>query len=86
VPLLLRQDGRAAWLRRNALPFPLQLRRHADRQPVRRLTGDALPHCQFSVEQAYEGDGESYDCVNRRFFDCSDAGSEGIKAFDLRDV
>ena len=36
-----------------------------------KMTGDALPHCQFSVEQAYEGEGESYDCVNRRFFDCA---------------
>jgi hypothetical protein len=51
-----------------------------------KMTGDALPHCQFAVEQAYEGTGESYDCVNRRFFDCADGGAEGIKAFDLRDV
>ncbi len=51
-----------------------------------KMTGAALPHCQFSVERAYEGSGESYDCVNRRFFDCSDEGSEGLRAFDLRDV
>ena len=51
-----------------------------------KMTGEPLPHCQFSVEQAYEGDGESYDCVNRRFFDCSDSSPEAIKAFDLRDV
>ena len=49
-------------------------------------TGDPLPHCQFSVERAYEGAGEPYSCVNRRFFDCSDEGSEGLRAFDLRDV
>jgi hypothetical protein len=51
-----------------------------------KMTGEPLPQCQFSVEQAYEGDGESYDCVNRRFFDCSDQGPEGLRAFDLRDV
>jgi hypothetical protein len=51
-----------------------------------KMTGTALPHCQFAVERAYEGSGESYDCVNRRFFDCSDDGSEGLRAFDLRDV
>lgn len=50
-----------------------------------KMTGEALPHCQFSVERAYEGSGASYDCVNRRFFDCVDNGPEAIKAFDLRD-
>lgn len=51
-----------------------------------KMTGEPLPHCQFSVERAYEGDGESYGCVNKRFFDCSDQGPEGLRAFDLRDV
>lgn len=51
-----------------------------------KMTGEPLPHCQFSVERAYEGKGESYDCVNRRFFDCTDTGAEGLRAFDLRDV
>jgi hypothetical protein len=51
-----------------------------------KVTGAPLPHCQFSVEQAYEGDGSSYSCVNRRFFDASDQGPEGLRAFDLRDV
>jgi hypothetical protein len=51
-----------------------------------KMTGEPLPHCQFSVERAYEGEGESYGCVNRRFFDCTDEGSEGLRAFDLRDV
>jgi hypothetical protein len=50
------------------------------------MTGEPLPHCQFTVERAYEGSGESYDCVNRRFFDCTDTGAEGLRAFDLRDV
>jgi len=51
-----------------------------------KMTGEPLPHCQFEVEQAYEGTGESYGCVNKRFFDCSDGGAEGLRAFDLRDV
>ena len=51
-----------------------------------KMTGAPLPHCPFTVERAYEGSGESYGCVNRRFFDCSDEGAEGLRAFDLRDV
>jgi hypothetical protein len=51
-----------------------------------KMTGDPLPHCPFSVERAYEGDGDSYGCVNRRFFDCADDGAEGLRAFDLRDA
>src|SRR5260221_14673204 len=51
-----------------------------------KMTGEPLPHCQFSVERAYEGSGESYDCVHRRFFDCTDEGAEGLRAFDLRDI
>jgi hypothetical protein len=51
-----------------------------------KMTGEPLPQCQFSVERAYQGDGESYGCVNRRFFDCSDQGPEGLRAFDLRDI
>src|SRR5659263_114469 len=26
-----------------------------------KMTGELLPHCQFSVERAYEGSGHSYD-------------------------
>jgi hypothetical protein len=51
-----------------------------------KMTGEALPHCPFSVERAYEGSGSSYDCVNRRFFDSDDRGAEGLRAFDLRDL
>jgi hypothetical protein len=51
-----------------------------------KMTGAALPHCPFSVERAYDGSGAEYDCVNRRFFDCTDVGPEGLRAFDLRDL
>ena len=50
-----------------------------------KMTGAPLPQCQFKVEPAYEGGGASYSCVNPRFFDCTDEGPEGIRAFDLRD-
>jgi hypothetical protein len=51
-----------------------------------KMTGEPRPHCQFSVERAYEGTGSSYDCVNPRFFDCTDQGPEGLRAFDLRNA
>ena len=49
-----------------------------------KMTGDPLPPCQFRVEPAYEGAGPAFECVNPRFFDCTDEGPEGIRAFDLR--
>ncbi len=49
-----------------------------------KMTGEPLPQCQFTVERAYEGDGPAYECVNKRFFDCSDGGPEGIRVFDIR--
>jgi hypothetical protein len=49
-----------------------------------KMTGEPLPQCQFRVEPSYEGEGPAFDCVNPRFFDCTDAGPEGIRAFDLR--
>ena len=51
-----------------------------------KMTGMPLPQCQFRVEPAYEGGGSAYQCVNPRFFDCADAGAEGLRAFDLRDA
>ena len=51
-----------------------------------KMTGEPLPQCQFRVEPAYEGAGPAYDCVNPRFFDCTDAGPEGLRAFDLRNT
>jgi hypothetical protein len=51
-----------------------------------KMTGDPLPQCQFRVEPSYEGAGGAYECVNPRFFDCTDSSPEGIRAFDLRDA
>ena len=41
------------------------------------MTGEPLPHCQFTVERAYEGEGPAYECVNRKFFDCADDQRRG---------
>jgi hypothetical protein len=51
-----------------------------------KMTGEPLPQCQFHVEPSYEGAGADYSCVNPRFFDCTDAGPEGLRAFDLRNA
>ena len=51
-----------------------------------KMTGAPLPHCQFKVEPAYEGDGPAYECVNRRFFDCPDETPRGLRVLDLRDA
>ena len=40
-----------------------------------KMTGEPLPQCQFSVEPAYAGSGEGFDCVNRRLH-CSETGPE----------
>jgi hypothetical protein len=49
-----------------------------------KMTGVPLPQCRASVERAYDGYSEAFDCVNPGFFrkptlDDADA------AFDLRD-
>lgn len=51
-----------------------------------KMANAALPQCEFTVERAYEGAGPAFECTNRRFFDCDDSGSEGIRAFDLRNA
>jgi hypothetical protein len=50
-----------------------------------KMTGDPLPQCEFTIEPAYEGEGPDFQCVNPRFFDCTDAGPNGLRVFDLRD-
>jgi len=51
-----------------------------------KMTGDPLPQCEFRIEPAYEGEGPDFECVNPRFFDCADAGPNGVRVFDLRDA
>ena len=51
-----------------------------------KMTGEPLPHCQFRVEPSYEGAGPAHECVNPRFFDCTDESPQGYRAFDLRNA
>jgi hypothetical protein len=46
-----------------------------------KMTGMPIATCRQSVERAYDGYGEPFDCVNRDFF----AKPVADEAFDLRD-
>ena len=48
-----------------------------------KMTGSPISRCKFSVERAYDGHGDAFDCVNPAFFADPDADAYG--AFDLRD-
>jgi hypothetical protein len=37
-----------------------------------KLTGTPLPQCRVTVERAYDGTGQAFDCVNPEFFDLRD--------------
>jgi len=56
-----------------------------------RMTGRPLPQCRATVERAYIGDGEAFECVNPGFFDveADELGARPAAAaeseFDLRD-
>ena len=50
-----------------------------------KMTGAPLPQCAFTVERAYNGDGQAFDCTNPRVFDGPVSGGEPDAAFDLRD-
>ncbi len=50
-----------------------------------KLAGAPLRHCEFQVERAFDWGQLGDMCVNRRFLDAPDAGSDAIRAFDLRD-
>ena len=50
-----------------------------------KLAGEPRERCAFQIEQAYDWRGRNETCVNRRFFDWPDSGSDAVKAFDLRD-
>ena len=45
-----------------------------------KMSGLALPQCRASVERAYDGYSEAFDCVNPEFFEVPVADE-----FDLRD-
>jgi hypothetical protein len=48
-----------------------------------KLTGDPIPRCRTSVERAYHGCGDAFECVNPRFF--VEPAVEPPVDFDLRD-
>jgi hypothetical protein len=47
-----------------------------------KLSGTPTPRCRTSVERAYHGLGDAFDCVNPHFFD--DPDPEPAPEFDLR--
>ena len=49
-----------------------------------KMTGMPISRCKFSVEKAYDGVGDAFDCVNPGFFDDPDEDALD-SAFDLRD-
>jgi hypothetical protein len=49
-----------------------------------KLAGAPLRRCEFEVERAFDRHGPSDGCVNRRFSDWPDEGSDAVRAFDLR--
>lgn len=50
-----------------------------------KMTGASRPQCHVSVERAYQGEGEPFECVNPGFFERPEAAGERGGAFDLRD-
>ena len=51
-----------------------------------KLTGQPLSVCRTSVERAYDGYGEAFECINRSFFTPPVLDDDGdAAAFDLRD-
>jgi hypothetical protein len=49
-----------------------------------KLTGRPLSICRTSVERAYDGHGEAFECVNHAFF-AAPVDDDDAAAFDLRD-
>jgi hypothetical protein len=47
-----------------------------------KLTGPPIARCRTSVERAYHGCGDAFDCVNPQFFEVPD--DESSASFDLR--
>ena len=43
------------------------------------MTGLPLPQCRSSVERAYDGNGEPFDCVNPRFFEKPEPMRPGLR-------
>lgn len=51
-----------------------------------KMAGTSRPQCRVTVEQAYDGSGPAFECVNPSFFDPVTPGSQPEESgFDLRD-
>ncbi len=50
-----------------------------------KLTGAPRSICHFAIEQAWDTAPTGGSCVNRRFWDWPDLGTDAVRAFDLRD-
>ena len=50
-----------------------------------KLTGRPIGTCRTTVERAYDGYGEAFDCVNLGFFAPPPVDDDDAAAFDLRD-
>jgi hypothetical protein len=50
-----------------------------------KMTGLPLPQCRATVERAYDGYTEAFECVNPSFFTKPVVDDEDSAAFDLRD-
>jgi hypothetical protein len=50
-----------------------------------KLTGRQLSVCRTSVERAYDGHGDAFECVNLGFFTAPPVDDDDTAAFDLRD-
>jgi hypothetical protein len=51
-----------------------------------KVSGAPLPQCRSSVERAYDGRGDAFECVNPDFFDPRSAWTAAPDGFDLRDA
>ena len=49
-----------------------------------KLAAAPLRRCEFDIERAFDFRDSEHGCVNRRFFDWPDEGSDAVRAFDLR--
>jgi hypothetical protein len=49
-----------------------------------KLTGDPLPQCKVTVERAYDGYGDAFDCVNPGFLQAPETRDDPFGSFDLR--
>jgi hypothetical protein len=50
-----------------------------------KMAGRPTPRCRISVERAYEGAGEAFECVNPGFFEQPEMRPDPAEALDLRD-